>query len=436
VSEAKFGAWSVAESPVSIEYSLVVIEEIRHEVAEGFQRLSRGGIEVGGILYGAREGRTVRVLAMRPVACEHARGPAFLLSDKDRIALHEQLNQEKEDPQLEGLISVGWFLSHTRSEISLTESDLEIYTIFFPAPWQVTLVVRPGRGGTMRAGYFIREADGTVKNEKSYLEFNFPDRLAGVLDRPPDRPPRDRRKIQSFYRAEAEDGGAETVPEIGQANGQTAAPDTVRRDAGILGQGSFGQGSSPYAGPQLLPPVSPRRKWPWLIAWAAVVILLGALGVRYWMEMNAKEPITLAVVDHDGQLQIQWSHSAKLVMNALRGTLQISDGGESKTFALTKPMLASGNFTYVRKSGDVEASMTIESPDGARWQEASRYLGRPPAQPVVAAPPVDPAPATTDQTNEIEKLKRENARQAARIKQLERTFLILRSRGIDVPNQP
>src|SRR3984957_7508234 len=203
-TDVKFGSWSVTESPVMIEYSLVVIEEIRHEVAEGFQRLSRGGIEVGGVLYGTRDGRTVRVLAMRPIACEHARGPAFLLSDKDRIALNDQLTRDAEDSQLEGLISVGWFLSHTRSEIALTESDLEIYTIFFPAPWQVSLVIRPGRGGSMRAGFFVREADGTVKSEQSYLEFNFPDRLAGVLDRSPgDRTPRERRKVPSFYRAES-----------------------------------------------------------------------------------------------------------------------------------------------------------------------------------------------------------------------------------------
>src|SRR5580658_2327758 len=124
MSDTKFGSWSVAESPISIEYSLVVIEEVRHEVAEGFQRLSRGGIEVGGVLYGVREGRTIRALAMRPMACEHARGPTFLLSDRDRQALHAQLLRDAEDPQLEGLISLGWFLSHTRTDVELTEADL------------------------------------------------------------------------------------------------------------------------------------------------------------------------------------------------------------------------------------------------------------------------------------------------------------------------
>src|ERR1700722_18609762 len=108
MSDSKFSSWTVAESPITIEYSLIVIEEIRHAVAEGFQRLSRGGIEVGGILYGAREGRTVKVLAMRSIACEHARGPAFLLSDKDRVVLNEQLASDAQDAHLEGLISVGW----------------------------------------------------------------------------------------------------------------------------------------------------------------------------------------------------------------------------------------------------------------------------------------------------------------------------------------
>src|ERR1700689_3022467 len=111
--EVKLASWNVAEIPISIEYSLVVIEEIRHAVAEGFQRLSRGGIEVGGVLYGTRDGRTVRVLAMRLIACEHARGPAFQLSDKDRKALNDQLKEDAQDPHLDGLISLGWFLSHT-----------------------------------------------------------------------------------------------------------------------------------------------------------------------------------------------------------------------------------------------------------------------------------------------------------------------------------
>ncbi len=179
MTDAKFGAWVVPESPVDVEYSLVVIEEIRQVVADGFQRLQRGGIEVGGVLYGTREGRIVRILAMREIACEHARGPTFHLSDNDRAALTAQLARDKEDMRLEGLLVVGWFLSHTRSDVTLQQSDLDTYSAFFPELWQVTMVVHPGRAGAMRAGFFVREPDGTVKGERSYQEFNFPGTSGG-----------------------------------------------------------------------------------------------------------------------------------------------------------------------------------------------------------------------------------------------------------------
>jgi hypothetical protein len=182
MSDARFGSWSAAESSVTIEYSLVVIEEVRHEVAEGFQKLSRG-VEVGGFLYGTREGRTIRILATRPMTCEHARGPQFQLSDSDRQILEEQIEHGLEDPRLGDMICLGWFCSHTRSEIVLTESDLDVYGKYFSAPWQVTLIVRPGRGGSMRAGFFVREHDGTVRADSSYLEFNFPDRFIFPGDR-------------------------------------------------------------------------------------------------------------------------------------------------------------------------------------------------------------------------------------------------------------
>src|SRR5579862_106820 len=101
MSDVKIASWGVTESPIIVEYSLVVIDEIRRAVIEGFQRLSRGGIEVGGVLYGAREGRTVRLLAMRPIECEHARGPSFALSDADQAALQAQLAKDEQDSRLQ-----------------------------------------------------------------------------------------------------------------------------------------------------------------------------------------------------------------------------------------------------------------------------------------------------------------------------------------------
>jgi proteasome lid subunit RPN8/RPN11 len=412
MSDAKFGLWTVPESPITVEYSLVVIEEIRHEVAEGFQRLSRGGIEVGGVLYGTQDERTVRVMAMRPIACEHARGPGFVFSDKDRVALNEQLVRDQDDPHLEGLVSVGWFLSHTRSEITLSDSDLEIYSIFFPAPWQVTMVVRPGRAGSMRAGFFVREADGTVKSERSYVEFNFPDRLAGVLDRPPERS-RDRgeRRVPSFYRESAAPARVEPAP----------------REVPSLYQTS---------GPQLLQTPAPRKKWPWLALWAVVVIALAVALLRYWMATSQPEPISLAVVERDGQLQIEWNRNAKPVSGAARGAIEISDGADSRTIRLTPAQLASGHFTYARKTGDIEVRMTVEDGGGTKTQEASRFLGRSPSTPANNQELSDLQRRRDELELEVAKLRRENDDQAAKIQQLERTLRVLQARlGIDTGKQ-
>ena len=417
MSDIKFAAWSVAESPITIEYSLVVIEEIRHAVAEGFQRLSRGGIEVGGILYGTREDRMVRVLAMRPIACEHARGPAFLLSDKDRMGLNEQLATDAENPHLEGLMSLGWFLSHTRSEITLSDSDLELYSIFFPAPWQVTLIVRPGRAGSMRAGFFVREADGTVKNERSYLEFNFPDRLAGVLDRAAaprgERVPGERR-LNAMPKLEGRSETFQSAAALVAARREMAPPQEIAAP-------TFGQ-------PQYLPSPPPRKKWPWLVAWAALVLVAVVFGLRYWMLRPASEPISLAVIEREGQLRIEWNHASRPVNAAVHGTLVINDGSNTQTFALSSRELTLGNFTYARKTGDVEVRMSVEDSEGAKVQEASRFVGQPPVK-VDRNEVSDLAKKRDELQAEIDRLTRQNALQQQKIQQLQRTVQIMQARS-------
>ena len=410
----KFGAWSVAESPIRVEYSTVVIEEIRHAVAEGFQRLSRGGIEVGGVLYGIHDGRTVRITATRPIDCEHARGPAFLLSDKDKSALNQQFARDQRDPRLEGLIAVGWYLSHTRSEIALNESDLEIYSTFFPAPWQITMVVHPGRGGAMRAGFFVRNADGTLKSERSYLEFDFPDRLPGALERAArhDRAPAERRP-----------GGLPHREPAPMAPPRHDIPPRQYR---------------PAPAPEFLAAPARRRKWPWLVLWAAAVGGLAFLGVRYAMFQPVSEPISLSVVEREGQLEIDWNHASKSVTGASRGLLEIIDGPDTVRLPLSPQHLAGDKITYARKSGDVEVRMSIEDAGGHKMQEATRFLGRPPA--AAAAANSDELVAIQRKRDELEaelrRLRQQNGDRAARIQQLERTLRILQTRiGIDQGKQ-
>jgi proteasome lid subunit RPN8/RPN11 len=409
MNDLKFGTWAVAESPVTIEYSLVVIEEIRREVSDGFQKLSRGGIEVGGVLYGTREGREVRLLSIRPVSCEHARGPSFQLSDNDRAALEQQLSQDRDDPHLEGLSCLGWFLSHTRTEIALSESDLDVFSTYFPHPWQVTLVVRPGRGGSMRAGFFVREADGTVNPERSYLEFSFPDRLAAILDR----------GSRSERPAGEHRGG---FAGSGAAAATMPARDFSQPQASTLPESLVAQALT-YA-----PPAARPRKWLWLVAWGLAVILLVGLGSHYYFATPAVEPIGLTILEREGQLQIQWDPAAGPVRKAVRGSLEIVDGTQVRTVPLSSQNLAGGRFTYQRVGGDVQVRMSVESSDGSKSQPvASQFLGPPPVK-----ANDDEMKALDSRRAELEaeiaQLRQQNTAQAGRIQQLERTLRILQTR--------
>jgi hypothetical protein len=75
------------------------------------------------------------------------------------------------DRTLNGLQAVGWYHSHIRSKISLSERDLELHSRRFPAPFQVAVVLRPSAEGPTRAGFFFREASGAIRTESSYEEF-------------------------------------------------------------------------------------------------------------------------------------------------------------------------------------------------------------------------------------------------------------------------
>src|SRR5215467_15253805 len=130
-------SFSAPEAPLVIEYSEAAIESIRGQVWDGFRRFSRGGLEVGGILYGSQNDRTLTIQDVQPVVCQHAFGPGFVLSETDRIALQEQIGRDSKESRFQKLVRLGWFLSHTRSGLALSPAELEIYSKFFPEAWQI-----------------------------------------------------------------------------------------------------------------------------------------------------------------------------------------------------------------------------------------------------------------------------------------------------------
>jgi proteasome lid subunit RPN8/RPN11 len=415
--EDEFGSWEAHGRRLGIQYSLKALEEVRRAVVDGFLAFPRGGLEVGGVLYGFRESNVVWVAASRPLVCEHAFGPAFLLSEKDEAALRELLKAPDRDPQLSRLRPVGWYHSHTRSGILLSEPDIEIYNRFFPEPWQIALVLRPENGEPMRAGFFVREEDGSVRGESGAPEFD----LVPLPEAPAPMPT---------------NASPEPPPPVPRSPGSE-----VREAAPLV---------RPMPAPALRapPPIEPeagrgRSVWK-LIAGAllAVLVGMGFYGGLDWRKESRPSDVALRALDVDGQLVVSWDRNSSPVLEALGGVLEIVDAGSSVRLNLDGNQLRSGSLTYARKSDRVELRMVLPRKGAPPVEETVSFIGQPSMREAQAAG--SPAqrrdqlqtpggqravhPERDEADAEVARLREALRKQTARNEELERAIRILRDR--------
>jgi len=364
---SEYGRWSAGEGSPAIEYSCTVLDDIRLLVVDGLHRLSRGGIEMGGILYGTRSGRLMRIEAQRPIECEHAHGPSFTLSDNDVAAMERQLAAPA---PAAGLAPVGWYHSHTRNGISLSEEDLKIHNRFFPHPWQVALVLHPEKFGPVTAGFFLREADGSIRRESSGREFEvLPLETRGTVGpaasaAPPTTPSsRPNSQILMPGRTPGVEPTRELPPRILEPSGAPSQTDSEKLGA-------------------FLQRLEPRRnratRWTVAALLCAAAFFLG-LGARpFWSAHRAPQTMSLRAFDQGGQLRIEWDSTAAPVRAARGGMLVIVDGGDTANIALDREHLISGGISYARRTSDVDIRLKVVGPSQT-VQEVTRFVA-PPAQ--------------------------------------------------------
>ncbi len=420
--------WTTPECPFRIEYSARALDEIRLAVVDAFFSLPRGGAEIGGVLLGDLQGDQITVNGYDPLDCEHALGPSFTLSPKDQANLAEMTARAKRNaPNLQ---PVGWYHSHTRSEIFLSEADQDLHNRYFPEPWQIALVLKPHIFEPTRGGFFFREPDGSIHGAASYREFQLeplPLRLPGAGNgNQSTTVARPIREPQPPVPTPAIQEPAETVEK-----GKRRVP--ITRE--IVVEPPL---SSPTVEtePDLPVPqwaaVAPRRSWGPMkaVLILAIGVALGGVGYQTredWLPkvltkaraVLPKEPepyLSLGLADDNGQLKIRWDRYAPAIREALEATIEISDGDTApQSVRLDGAHLATGTFLYARQHERVDVTLIASEPGGKSVKEQSSFLGKLPRQ---AAVP-DTSPAATADKDRADKLEKYAYFQAARIKKLE-----------------
>ncbi len=412
VRDSTFGSWSTSEIGLTIEYPLEVMEEIRAAVCDGLRRLAHGGLEVGGVLFGARRDTSIRLLTWRPIFCEHALGPSFRLSPRDCAELVHLLEVAKSDPDLEGLDSVGWFVSHARSDIFLTTADVEIYDSFFPALGQVTLVLQPTDAGPMRAGFFGRETGGCLRTESSYREFvveplKF---LEEASQRELAIPSLAKRSIRG---EPSRPVGAEAKLEPSSISEQKQLPIQVRPSA--------------------------RERWLWATALSLALLIIGLqLKDKYLSPSDQSFPFR--VFDAGDSVRVEWDSNSALIRSARLAVLDIKDGNEKKRFALSDEQLHDGNMKYARKSENLELRMIVFSGKQAGIQQFVRLVSPQAASSVKLQAKEETSPpnaaldsirpqAEPDQLDDqVKQLKEKLGKESVRANRLQEVVRILENR--------
>ncbi len=162
--------WRFPQCSFDIECPEALLEQIRRDVDRG-RHSQRGEMETGGVLFGVAERERIRILSCRPIPCEHSMGPGFILSARDEKRLEQLIASPSTDAALRGMRALGWYHAHIRSRIFLSDRDRQIHQSYFPAPFQVALVIHPSHESAARAGFFYREESGQMRADSSYQEF-------------------------------------------------------------------------------------------------------------------------------------------------------------------------------------------------------------------------------------------------------------------------
>lgn len=393
VPDAGYAFWSHPEGLFRVEYSLAVFHDIDFSVGEAFRSIPHGGMETGGLLFGTNGESTARIEAFRPIECEHAFGPSFILSDRDLRVLGDQLAGFKNDPDLSGLAALGWFVAHTRSDLAVNERELQWFNGLFPEAGRFMVLVKPERFQPTRFSFLIRSKDGQLERDgrNRAIILPLPGRATGSANGPvPSMPaPRIAPPPPPAPRGVPERPPART-PETPAETAPTPPPKPIgipRRVPEPMPEPQFSIPQRIATIPEVeerqalaadtlaLGRYTPRRRVEEprqigsSIRLLIVLLIAAALGsaAGYWAYLQLPSPtISLSATPRGSELVISWP--PEQTRGVSYAVIRIDDGAPVPLSAADK---ASGQTTIKYSGNDVKVELVVQ-----HWMRQSRGIVR------------------------------------------------------------
>ena len=399
------------------------LRQVETDVLQGFQDQTHWGQEAGGLLLGEREDGRLHAHGMEPVACEHASGTGFVLSEPEQAAMTQSISRwDEEGLEAGGARVIGWYQSHVRGGTELADGALAFHERFFPEPWHIAMILRPYANGSADAAFFFRrtEADTHAKpgaaakvtrkaapeKEARYWKSSDLKRSAGPEPLAPEARPAPLPDPQVEVPVAAASLVAEAVGEaelaapvavnVAPALETVLAPEPMRPQ---VSSEWLKQIQREYEQVEEQP--AKRSQWAvWAVLASLVVVSLGVL--LYLRAQFAPSPapvksaaiVPLVAVSRDGHIELHWD--PKTLGSLKQGKLEIRDAGVPIEMQLDAATLALGSYAYLAK-GDVTAfRLHADKVDGSMVEGATTYVA--PSIPVerAAEKPGDLVPPPVD----------------------------------------
>ena len=342
--------WQAPGGEISIHLRLDVVRRLNSFL----KQQPRGGSrdpEIGGLLLGSvQPGEPILITVddLELIPSAHARGPSYTLTSGERAGLEKRIRQRGGGPGAPAI--VGWFRTHSRPGLYLDQGDLTLMNELFAAPGDVALVVAPQP--EPKAGFFFWE-NGDIHRQAPYLAFPFDEEAL----------------ISGGHRVVRRFDPQQASPVAGVAADRPAVPPArlPRRS------------SSPLGEPPPAEPPSWLRARVWIGGAAiAALMLASGLAIRKTLQFEpgrhlspARAGLGLRVEKSAGGLKLMWDHNSRLLEDARRAALNITDGGSRYTLDLTLSQLAMGSIMYFPIAPDVAFEMVVTG-SGGESREALR----------------------------------------------------------------